>query len=377
MARATATATIDVLPEADRLEGTPHPRETVTLFGHAEPERNLAEALFSGRMHHSWLLTGPEGIGKATLAYRFARAALAQPEERDAKSISLDVGADTNASRQVRVLSHPNLLVIRRPFDSKTKRFTTTIPIDEVRRLRMFLGHRTAGESWRIVIVDQADELNVNAANALLKSLEEPPPRTVFLLISSAPGRLLATIRSRCRMLPMQPLSDPDLRKAVEQALAATGQQGPGSEDWPVLWRLADGSVRRLLSLWAGGGLDLYKRIAGVVSGLPQLDWRQVHALADELQPSAAQQQFELFFDLLLDQLARLIRAQAAGEGTPDEQALSARVIGEERLASFAGLWERVARQKAVAMALNLDRKTLILETAGALATAAQNRKSA
>lgn len=377
MARAPATTEIEVLPEADRLEGTPHPRETQNLYGHEEAERAMAEALNSGRLHHSWLLSGQQGIGKATLAYRFARAALAEPGERQTAAGRLDVSDDTQAAHHVRALSHPNLLVIRRPFDPKAKRFTTTIPIDEVRRLRSFLAHRSGGTGWRIVIVDQADELNVNAANALLKSLEEPPPRTVFLLISSAPGRLLATIRSRCRVLPMHHLSDADLRKAVEQAVAACGQDGPDSADWPLLQRLAEGSVRRLLALWGGGGLDLHKRIARVVGDLPKLDWRQVHALADELQPNTAQQQFELFFELLLDQLARLIKAQALGGGTPEEQSLAARVIGEDRLASFAGLWERLARDKATTTALNLDRKTLILETVGALASASQQQKSA
>ena len=188
MARAPVPAEIEELPEADRLEGFPHPRETKEVFGHAGAERMLAEALAGGRMHHAWLLAGPQGIGKATLAYRFARAALAAPEERDVFGQSLAVADETSAARQVRALSHPGLLVIRRPYDVKAKRFATSIPVDEVRRLRSFLAHRAAGDGWRVVIVDEANELNVNAANALLKSLEEPPARTVFLLVSSAPG---------------------------------------------------------------------------------------------------------------------------------------------------------------------------------------------
>ena len=207
MARAAATVEIDELPEADRLEGFPHPRQTKKLFGHEAAERVLAESLSDGRMHHAWLVCGRQGIGKATLAYRFARAALAHPSERAANGQSLEVGEDTSAARQVRALSHPGLLVLRRPYDEKGKRFAASIPIDEVRRLRSFLSHRAGEEAWRVVIVDEANELNVNAANALLKSLEEPPARAVFLLVSSAPGRLLPTIRSRCRMLSLQPLS--------------------------------------------------------------------------------------------------------------------------------------------------------------------------
>jgi len=373
MARGPAAAEIEAPPEADRLEGFPHPRETKELFGHDGAERTLAEALAGGRMHHGWLLAGRQGIGKATLAYRFARAALAEPEERTPGSLA--IAQETRAARQVRALSHPGLLVIRRPFDEKAKRFTASIPIDEVRRLRSFLGHRASGDTWRVVIVDEANELNINAANALLKSLEEPPPRTVFLLVSSAPGRLLPTIRSRCRMLPLQPLSSEALRSAATQALAAAGEDVPRETDWPPLERLAEGSIRRLLGLWRAGGLELHERIAKLTTDLPRVDWRLAHALSDELQPAAAQQRFELFFELLLNELGRLIRAQAAGEGRSEERELAAKLIGEERLASFAALWERIGRSKAETLALNLDRKALILETVGGLAAAAQDRK--
>ncbi len=375
MARAPAAAEIEAPPEADRLEGFPHPRETAVLFGHQAAERALAEALGAGRVHHAWLITGPTGIGKATLSYRFARAALAEPEERSLSDLT--VPDTSRAARQVRALSHPGLIVIRRPWDDKAKRFATSIPVDEVRKLRAFLSRSAAAETWRVVIVDEAGELNISAANALLKSLEEPPPRTVFLLVSSAPGRLLPTIRSRCRTLALQPLASEPLRAAATQALAAVDKDVPGAADWLKLERLAEGSVGRLLGLWQSGGLDLYERIAALTRSLPRVDWRAVHALSDELQPAAAQPQFELFFELLLAVLARLIRAQAAGEGGTDEQELARRLIGEERLASFAGLWERIGRNKAETLALNLDRKALVLETVGALAAAAQNGKPA
>jgi DNA polymerase-3 subunit delta' len=273
----------------------------------------------------------------------------------------------------VRALSHPGLLVLRRPYDAKAKRFPVSIPIDEVRRLRSFFALTAADEAWRVVVVDQADELNVAAANALLKSLEEPPVRTLFVLVSSEPGGLLPTIRSRCRTLPMAPLPSAPLRAAVLQALGASGRAEPQPDDWPVLERLAEGSVRRALALIAAGGLEINARLLGLVTSLPALDWSQVHALADELAPAAAEQRLELFFELLLGLLARTVRASATATGEPEEVKIADRFGGEGRLASMAELWETLAREKAEAAALNLDRKSLVLGTFARLEAAARS----
>lgn len=375
MARAPAVQDIEELPESDRLDGFPHPRATERLYGHDDAERALADAFASGRLHHGWLLTGPEGIGKATLAYRFARFLLASPGDRS--SGSLDIAAEASASRQVRALSHPGLLVIRRVYDQKTKRFPTTISVDEVRRLKAFLARTVETDAYRAVIVDQADELNIAAANALLKSLEEPPPRTVFLLVSSSPARLLTTIRSRVRRLELMPLEGEILKRAVTQAFAASTDEisaaPPQPSEWERLERISGGSPRRLLSLHAAKGLALFDRIAALVEALPRPDWGQIHALGDELQASAAEPRYELFFELLMDHVSRLIRAQATGAGEAGERALAARLIGEGKLATWAGLWERVAADKAEVDALNLDRKAFILETFSRLEAVARS----
>lgn len=373
MARAPALQETEVFPEADRLEGFPHPRETGTLVGHRSVEEQVAAVFEGGRAHHAWLLTGPEGIGKATLAYKIARYALAAPAERGfAKSDPLSVAPGSVAARQVKAQSHPGLLVIRRPYDPKTKRFPQSIPVDEVRRLRSFLSHASAPGTSRVVIVDQADELNINAANALLKSLEEPPPGALFLLISSEPGRLLATIRSRCRRLPLAPLSGPFLRAAASAAIAGSGHDEVPEDDWGELEQLAQGSVRRLLWLARADGVNLFSRAERLVSTLPRLDWNEVHALTDELTASGAEQKYETFLDLMLSLLARLVRAGAGGSDGGPLAAAAARVIPPGGLASWAELWETLLARKAEVQALNLDRKTLLLEVFSRLETMAR-----
>jgi DNA polymerase-3 subunit delta' len=362
MARAPA-AEIEELPESDRLGDFPHPRATERLFGHDHAERSLATAFASGRMHHGWLLIGPEGVGKATLAWRLARHVLSPPDERDSQARSLAIRSEAPAVRQVMALSHPGLLLIRRPYDVRNKRFSASIPVDEVRRLRAFLAHTAGAGAWRIVIVDSADDLNASSANALLKSLEEPPARTLFVLVSSQPGRLLPTIRSRCRTLELGPVRDQALRKAVEAALEASEAPVPGSIDWTQLERLSEGSVRQSLALIANDGLKMQARIETLLASLPNLDWGSAHKLGDELSGVANAQKFETFFELLLGLVARLVRTRASGEGEAGDQALAQRLIAEHRLATWAELWETIVRDKAEAQTLNLDRKALILET--------------
>jgi DNA polymerase III subunit delta' len=191
----------DPVPEPDRLAGYPHPRATALILGQDRAKAELKAAFDGGRIHHGWLLTGRSGIGKATVAYAFARYCLAESSERitragDIGPDPLAVDPDSSAARQVRVLSHPGLLLLRRAYDHKTKKHMSVISVDEVRRLRSFLSHSAGGGERRIVIVDSLDEINTNAANALLKGLEEPPAGVIFLLIASELGRVLPHPRS-------------------------------------------------------------------------------------------------------------------------------------------------------------------------------------
>ena len=153
----------------------PEPRANPLLLGHAPAEAMILEAMAAGRMHHAWLITGPEGVGKATLAYRFARRLLAGRPE--GPSLALEPSHPT--FRRVAAGSHADMLTIEREYDPKRKRMRTTIAVDDVRRVVPFMHLTPAEGGWRVVVIDGAEEMNPASANALLKVLEEPPPRAV------------------------------------------------------------------------------------------------------------------------------------------------------------------------------------------------------
>jgi DNA polymerase-3 subunit delta' len=348
------------LHEPDRLDGFSAPREVDRLFGHEAAISEFTEALASGRMHHAWLLVGPEGIGKATLAYRFARAALAEGDRAEAPDAN---DPSHPIFRKVAALSHPNLLLIRRSWVEKSKRYSQWIGVEEVRRLRAFLGQSAGEQGWRVVMVDRADELNENAANALLKALEEPPPKTLFLLISSAEGRLPVTIRSRARTLRVTALGADDLTGAVRAALVRDGQEAD-ADTLAAAVGLSQGSVRRALELVSSAGIELYREILGALGGLPEIDGAKLHRLVDRLAGPANSDRLDLYLSLLLGVIERLVRFTAIGEGaTQEEQKLAKRLVSPANLAHWAEAWEAMSEARAEAQALNLDRGLLLLET--------------
>lgn len=357
---------VEVPPQVDHLDGVLHPRENGLLIGQDVAAKELTDAFASGRMHHGWLLHGPEGIGKATLAYHLARHVFGQDEALLTPAVGdgLVVDMESVSSRQVSALSHPGLLVIRRQWNAKTKKFQTMIAVDEVRKLRNFLGLSAGENAWRVVIVDRADEMNTNAANALLKSLEEPPARCIFLLIASEPGRLPVTIHSRCRRLALSGLGEDDLKTATEHVVAYSEIDWTDTADWPTLHRLSQGSVRRAIILAGEDGLTLYSKLMDILGVLPKLDLPQVHGLAETLSLVAQETRFNLFLDLLQDTLARMIRAAAMPDDAVSndaESALARRVMQPSRLAQWSELWDTLARERAEARLLNLDRQSLIL----------------
>src|SRR6201991_2187220 len=198
----------------------PHPRETMSLFGHREAELALLNAYRSGRIPHAWLIGGAQGIGKATLAYRMARFVLAHRDPLASKVQSaetLEVDPSHPVARHVAAGAHGGLLTLERTLNDKGE-MRTVITVDETRETIPFFGSTAAVEGWRVCIVDTVDELNANSANALLKVLEEPPVRSLFLLVSNAPARVLPTIQSRCRKLGLRSLATGDVVRAAADA---------------------------------------------------------------------------------------------------------------------------------------------------------------
>ena len=275
------------------------PRENPNLFGHDAAEAMLADAIAGGRLHHAWIFSGPEGIGKATLAYRFARRLLAGSGQGG----GLSIAPAHPVFRRVSAATHADLLTVEREWDDKKKRMKKQISADSARAVPGFLRLTAAEGGARVVIVDGAEDLNAASANALLKILEEPPPATVLILVTAAPGRLLPTLRSRCRQLKLLPIDD----TAMRATLAAFGRDVPAA-DAARLLDLAQGSPGRALMLLADNGLKLAGLVDEVMNALPALDLRRGYAIADQLREEPA---FDLFMGLLADQVAQVASGRA------------------------------------------------------------------
>lgn len=354
-------------PEPDVIEGAPHPRATQTLLGQSAAEATFLQAFNTGRLHHGWLISGPRGVGKATLAWRLARFLLATPEDDGGMFAApppetLDVAADHPISRRIAALSEPRLFLLRRAYDEKKAKLQDVISVDEVRKMKSFFTLSAADGGRRVAIIDAVDEMNPQAANALLKLLEEPPKAVTMLLISHQPARLLPTIRSRCRELRLGPLSAADLSDALTMA---GGDVGP--DDRVALAELAGGSVGEAFRMTNLEGLTLYARIIKLMATLPRLDRVQALALAEAGAGRGQDAQFDLIVSLLDLFLARLARAGTVGhcppEAAPGEAALLARLSANPWVArGWADLAQSLGVRARRARAVNLDPAALLMD---------------
>ncbi|MDB5646711.1 DNA polymerase III subunit delta' [Methylobacterium sp.] len=339
--------------EPGDLPEVPRPREQDALFGHAEAQAAFAESIASGRLHHAWLIGGPRGIGKATLAYRVARWLIANPAARD---VPRDFAVDPAhpAARQVAALSHPNLVALRRTRAPNAKTLATKISVDAARNALDLFGSTAGNAGYRICIVDSAEDLNANSANALLKMVEEPPPRCLFLIVSHAPGRLLPTIRSRCRALTLRPLSDDDVARAIARFAPPFVQPDPQALARAA--RLSEGSVAGAVAMLDPATANLVAEVETLLARLDHPDWRRILALADKL---SARESDELFA-ASLDTVFRFVSAEL------DRR----RHEPPARLAALVEVCDKIARAAREAAIYNLDRRPLVLSLFGDLAGA-------
>jgi len=348
---------------SDAAVAVPPPRANPELVGHGSAERELRRLAETGRLPHAILLSGPRGIGKATLAFRFARFLLANGDhtsEPVAES-GLAINPQSGVFHRVAAGGHADLLTVERAYDPRRRRLRGEIVVDDAREIASFFRLTAAEEGWRIVIVDGAEEMNRSAANALLKILEEPPQQALLLLVSHSPGRLLPTIRSRCRRFPLAPLAC----EAVKQLLRHFRPELAPSEI-EALAGLAEGSIGRALVLAEAGGLALYRSLIEMLSQTPRLDAIQLHAFADQVARADAEDAYRVYQELLSQLLAR-VTATSARRRLVGEQIVGGEneVIGRLAARADAARWaasrEDMERSFAATDELNLDRKQTIL----------------
>jgi len=339
----------------DEDEAAAAPQAAAFLFGHTKAEAMLLSAYRSEKPPHAFLLVGPKGIGKATLAYRMARFVLAHPnpgasEVRAATSLAVD--PDHPAARRMAAKAHPGLLVIERTPNEKGV-MRLQIAVDDVRRTITFFG-TTAGEGgWRIAVVDAVDELNRFGANALLKVLEEPPARSLLLLVCHSPARVLPTLRSRCCVVNMRPLAQADVAAALA---AAVGGQVDDA-DIHAAAAAGDGSVGRALEFLDEDMLSLRRHALAELDRLPALDANALHALGEALAGTDARP-LSAFLDTLNAWMSRRLD----------------RGVGDlARLARLAGAWQRINQSAQDALEYNLERKPLVFSVFGLLAEATRH----
>ncbi len=321
--------------------GIPRPRETATLIGHGAAEAAFAEGIAAGRLHHAWLIGGPQGIGKATLAYRVARRLLAYPQGTGPAGLAIPDNHPIHG--QVAGLSHPNLVALRRHKAHGAKTLPTKISVDMVRKALDLFASTATDSGWRICVVDSAEDLNANAANALLKVLEEPPPRALFLILAHQPGRLLPTIRSRCRAMILRPLADGE----VGQAIRALPFAQPEESTLARAIGLAEGSVGRALGLVDPVTAGLVAEVETLLSRAANPDWGRVLKLAETLAGRDGEERFAAAGDAVL----RFVSAELdRRQGEP-----------VQRLAALVEVCEKFARSAREAASYNLDRRPVVL----------------
>ncbi|CAI8395007.1 MAG: DNA polymerase III subunit tau [Rhodobiaceae bacterium UBA7378] len=347
---------IEDLPDID---GDCPPRLTREIIGHDTAFDAFTQARSQGRLHHSWLLSGIKGIGKASFAYQLSRHLLHDtPVDTPVQNV---IEGDSPAVQLIESGTHPDLFVLSRSYNRDTDKFRTDIPIDDVRRMKSFFQLTSVGRNWRICIIDSLDEMNRYSLNSLLKILEEPPEKSIFLLVSHRVGGVLDTIRSRSRQLDFKPLTLSHLEHLITNQRTSIAPEEAAAAAF-----LADGSTQTALTLAELGGFDLYREMVSLLDGLPRPDIEILHRFADRFGPRGDPKSFQVFSLLLSNWVHRAVRGRIDGTGFvpvfAGEDAVAVRLTERAAIEPMLGLWEKIGHETRLAEQLNLDKKQIVLD---------------
>ena len=362
----------DSIPTSDAIEGAKHPSEAPAVIGHENAEDIFLNAINEGRLHHSWMITGPKGIGKATFAWRVAKYLLCSPIKEEGPSLfgdtpevieTLDIAPDHPVLRRIQAGSEGRLSVVRRPFDAKRKLFKAQITIEEIRRLKSFFALSAADGGRRVVIIDAADDMNINAANALLKVLEEPPKHTILLLISHQPSRILPTIRSRCRTLRLSALSQVDI-----DSILATQELEIDPAEMGALSTLSAGSAGEAIRLAQHKGPAVYHQILGLIAQAPKIDRPSAIRFSEQYAGRTSTEDLDILALMIDRVLSRLAVFGATGNNPADllhssEVEIFSKLCPTPHSAqNWAELCQELSNRFQHGRAVNLDPVALVLD---------------
>lgn len=358
-----AEAEVDAAAPPEPVELSP--KSNPDLLGHEAVEAALLADFNAGRMPHALILSGPSGIGKATLAYRIARFLFKQGAGQEAglfgepeKPTTLHVSAEDPVFRRVVSGGHADLVVVERELDEKKGKLKQDIPVDNVRDIKHKLHSKAAEGGWRVAIVDSAEYLNATGQNALLKVLEEPPSKTLLILTTSQPGSFLPTIRSRCRMVNMEPLPLTILAQLLEKFIPAIGD---GEKE--AISRYAEGSIGQALQFYADGGMALYGELLKTVSTIPALDIVALHNNAEKL--SREEQKYETCRAILTGWCQRLAQVEARGSRVtdmmPGDGVVLQKLLDQFPPRHFLLTWEKMSQMFRQAEWSNLDKRQALI----------------
>lgn len=272
---------VDDESSSEEPEGLPLARCSADLFGHQAIETNLLNMLDTGRFPHGLIFSGPSGIGKSVMAYRLARFLFTEADRvpdmfgGPPKATSLNIPAEHPMFPKVASGAHPDLLVIERPVDPDSGRIKASIPVDEIRRITPFLRRTVSIEGgWRIVIVDDADTMTRSSQNSLLKILEEPPEKTLLILITHRAGALLPTVYSRCVHLPFQSLPNDIITPIIMR-------MGVRADDLGLIGDMAGGSLGKAADYAQKEHLEIIRSSFSLFEQWPSYDWGAIQTFAD------------------------------------------------------------------------------------------------